>query len=60
MKILIVEDEPAIVAFLKQGLEEEGFTVETASEGSTGLEMALTGTYASGCQWSGNMQGVHL
>jgi two-component system, OmpR family, response regulator ArlR len=41
MKLLIIEDEIGILQFLKQGLEEEGYTVTTASDGKTGLEMAL-------------------
>ncbi len=45
MRILLIEDEEGISAFLKQGLEEEGFTVLTAYEGDTGMEYALTQTY---------------
>ena len=40
MKILIIEDESGISNFLKQGLEEEGYTIHVASDGMTGLEMA--------------------
>jgi len=40
MKILIVEDEAGISNFLKQGLEEEGYTVFVAADGLTGLETA--------------------
>lgn len=39
-KLLIVEDETGIIQFLKQGLEEEGFEVSTANNGSDGLELA--------------------
>ena len=42
MHILIVEDEKGIVDFLKQGLEEEGYTVSTAFNGKDGLEKAKT------------------
>ena len=42
MHILIVEDEKGIVDFLKQGLEEEGFTISTATNGKDGFEMALS------------------
>lgn len=42
MKILIIEDEPGIMAFLKQGLEEEGFEAATAGTGELGLEMVAT------------------
>lgn len=45
MRILIVEDEDGIAAFLKQGLEEEYFAVDVASEGKEGLQMALSGEY---------------
>ncbi|MGB7785805.1 MAG: response regulator transcription factor [Salinimicrobium sp.] len=45
MRILIVEDEPGIAGFLKQGLEEEGFAVDVASDGKEGLEMAFLGVY---------------
>lgn len=39
MKILIVEDEIGIVQFLQQGLEEEGYEISSASDGSMGFEM---------------------
>lgn len=45
MKILIVEDEPGISAFLKQGLEEESFEVVVAETGAEGLTLALSGEY---------------
>lgn len=45
MRILIVEDEAGIVGFLKQGLEEEGFETESAADGQTGLQMALSDHY---------------
>lgn len=45
MRILIVEDESGIAAFLKQGLEEESFAVDVADEGKKGLQLALSGEY---------------
>jgi two-component system, OmpR family, copper resistance phosphate regulon response regulator CusR len=45
MKILIVEDEPGIYNFLRQGLEEENFSVDVADNGKSGLDLALTGNY---------------
>ncbi|WP_026954572.1 response regulator transcription factor [Algoriphagus vanfongensis] len=45
MRILVVEDEPGISNFLKQGLEEEGFVVDLAEQGRAGLELALSGVY---------------
>jgi DNA-binding response OmpR family regulator len=41
MHILIIEDEKGIVDFLKQGLEEENYTVSTAFDGVDGLQKAL-------------------
>ena len=45
MRILVIEDEPGIANFIKQGLEEESFAVDIASDGTTGLETALTNEY---------------
>lgn len=39
MHILIVEDEMGIVQFLQQGLQEEGYKVTTANDGSKGFEL---------------------
>ncbi|WP_433830618.1 response regulator transcription factor [Flavobacterium anhuiense] len=39
MHILIVEDEVGIVQFLKQGLQEEGYQITTAGDGSKGFEL---------------------
>ena len=41
MHILIVEDEKGIVDFLKQGLEEENYTISSAFDGVEGLKKAL-------------------
>ncbi len=46
MKILLVEDETAIAAVIKKGLEKAQYLVEIASDGPTGLRMALEGTHA--------------
>ena len=45
MRILVVEDEPGISNFLKQGLEEEAFAVDVTDNGKSGLELALSGNY---------------
>lgn len=45
MRILLIEDENRISSFLKQGLEEEAFSVDVAENGIYGLELALTGDY---------------
>jgi DNA-binding response OmpR family regulator len=41
-KILIVEDEPNMVAGLRDNFEFEGYQVSTAPDGVTGLERALS------------------
>ena len=45
MNILIIEDEPGIANFLKQGLEEEAFNVDVALDGKEGLLKSLSGDY---------------
>ncbi len=45
MRILVIEDEPGIANFVKQGLEEESFAVDVAYDGTSGLDMALSGDY---------------
>jgi DNA-binding response OmpR family regulator len=44
-KILIVEDEPKVAAFIKKGLDENGFTTEIAYDGLVGKAMALENSY---------------
>lgn len=39
--ILIIEDEPRIVAFLEKGLRAKGFSTTCAGNGKTALELAL-------------------
>jgi DNA-binding response OmpR family regulator len=41
-RILIVEDEPALVRGLRDAFSEKGFEVITASDGATGVDLALT------------------
>jgi DNA-binding response OmpR family regulator len=45
MRILVIEDEPRILGFLRLGLEAEGFAVDGAMDGATGLALALTEPY---------------
>ena len=45
MRILVVEDEARIRAFLARAFEAEGFTVDVVEDGEQGLELALTGSY---------------
>ncbi|MGH3002232.1 MAG: response regulator transcription factor [Gaiellaceae bacterium] len=45
MRILVIEDEPRILGFLKVGLEAEGFAVSGAEDGALGLVRALNEPY---------------
>jgi len=45
MKILLVEDEPKVVEFIKKGLEEKGYEMEVAYDGQMGERLALKGKY---------------
>jgi len=45
MRILVIEDEPRILGFLRLGLEAEGFAVDGAEDGVTGLALALAESY---------------
>ncbi|MCW3466478.1 response regulator transcription factor [Chitinophaga nivalis] len=45
MKILVIEDESKVVAFIKRGLEEHHHQVETATDGVTGQQMGLEQDY---------------
>src|SRR5947209_1970311 len=41
MRILVIEDEARILAFLARGLEAEGYAVGAAQDGREGLRLAL-------------------
>ena len=43
MRALLVEDDAVIADFVAGGLREAGFTVDVASDGERGLELALAG-----------------
>lgn len=45
MRLLVIEDEKGIANFLKDGLTEEYFAVDTAFDGKSGLQMALSNEY---------------
>lgn len=45
MRLLIIEDEPGIARFLKEGLEEECYAVDVAYDGKSGLDLAMTNDY---------------
>jgi two-component system alkaline phosphatase synthesis response regulator PhoP len=44
-RILLVEDEPGLVLTLTDRLENEGYAVECATDGETGLDMASSGGF---------------
>ena len=41
MRVLIIEDEKKVAGFIKKGLEEELYAVDTAIDGEEGLVMAI-------------------
>jgi len=43
--VLVIEDEPGIVDFLRRGLEAEGFDVQSASDGAEGERRALSESF---------------
>jgi DNA-binding response OmpR family regulator len=44
-RVLVVEDEPRLAAFIKQGLTENSCRVDTAADGLTALDLARSGSY---------------
>ena len=47
VRVLVVEDERRLAAAVKRGLEAEGFVVDLAHDGVSGLHMAREGGYDS-------------
>ena len=45
MRLLLVDDEARFATALKRGLVAEGFTVEVAADGASGLELARHGDF---------------
>jgi DNA-binding response OmpR family regulator len=45
MRILVVEDEPGIASFIRQGLTEAGHAVDLVGNGREGLDYALAADY---------------
>lgn len=45
MKLLVIEDEPRAAQYLRQGLTEQGFTVDIALNGADGLHSAMAGDH---------------
>jgi two-component system OmpR family response regulator len=47
MRVLVVEDETRMAALLKRGLEEEGYAVDLAADGTEGLWLATEHDYGA-------------
>jgi two-component system OmpR family response regulator len=45
MRVLVVEDDPEVAAYLVKGLKEQGHNVDEASDGKNGLFLANTEDY---------------
>ncbi len=45
MRILLIEDDEKIASFIVKGFKAEGFAVDHASDGPTGLDLALSEPY---------------
>jgi two-component system copper resistance phosphate regulon response regulator CusR len=45
MRLLVVEDERKTAAYLRKGLIEEGYVVDTADNGEDGLDLARHADY---------------
>ena len=45
MRILLVEDDRKVGAFLEEGLRQEGFLVDWARDGEEAVELAAAGAY---------------
>jgi CheY-like chemotaxis protein len=45
-RILLIEDEPSVIAFLHAALERKGYAVVNAASGAEGLERLSDGEYA--------------
>ena len=48
MRVLVVEDDATIAAFITIGLKQAGFVVDQVADGAAGLALALTEPYAVG------------
>ncbi|HAP41393.1 MAG TPA: DNA-binding response regulator, partial [Nitrospira sp.] len=47
MRILVIEDDPKLAAFVAGGLKQAGFSVDHAADGLDGLALARQGHYAA-------------
>ena len=45
MRLLLIEDDPEVSAFISKGMKEAGYTIDTAFDGKNGLFLATTEDY---------------
>jgi len=45
VRVLLIEDEPGVAAFVERGLREAGFAVDSAADGENGCRMACAEPY---------------
>lgn len=45
MKVLVIEDDPTVGAFIKRGLEEQRWGVQLVTDGEEGEQVAATETF---------------
>ena len=61
--ILLIEDEPSVIAFLRAALERRGYSVEDAASGAEGLERLNNGRYTgviSDIRMPGSVNGAEV
>jgi CheY-like chemotaxis protein len=61
--ILLIEDEPSVIAFLRAALERRGYSVVNAASGSEGLKRLSDGRYAgviSDIRMPGDVNGAEV
>jgi CheY-like chemotaxis protein len=61
--ILVIEDEPSVIAFLRAALERKGYAVVNAASGAEGLEQLSKGRYAgviSDIRMPGSVNGAEV
>jgi CheY-like chemotaxis protein len=61
--ILLIEDEPSVIAFLQAALERKGYSVENAASGAEGLELLEGGRYSgviSDIRMPGTVNGAEI
>ena len=45
MKLLVIEDDQVTYEYIQKGFQEQGYTVDIATDGSEGLFLATSGQY---------------